>query len=801
MATKPGGIHMRFRSIDAARLFAAIVATVSIGRVSAAELPAASANPSDLPAAGPQLEELVVTATRTSELLSRVPVSMSAFSQDRLDTLGVKTIADVANLTPGVTFTSRKAIAIRGVVSNAGAGTTGVYVDDTPIQIYTVGAFATDAVPAIFDLDRIEVLRGPQGTLFGSGSMGGTVRYITPQPSLSDYSFRARAESSYSDQVNPSYEGGLAVGGPIMKDVLGFRASAFYRRDGGWIDRVDRTTGAIVDRDANWGESYALRLATTWAPREGIEITPAIYHQYRYQNAGQGFPINTGDGNSASWESFSNPGAGIFRNGSRIETPGQDRSTLSSMTMKFHLGAATLIANTSYYDREGSNLADSSTFDASLFGFTTPTGTAVPGVPDWNSYDVIHNRQRSFVQEIRIQSGQQQRLRWVAGVYYDNNDQYNLEEFHAPSLPLLVQNAFGATMVDVFGEELLTPDIGFFGELKSKNSQVAGFGEANLDLTDTVTVTAGLRKSRPKYSFHGTNDGPYNGGRSISSGSTSDSPWTPKAGVDFKPTDTTMFYLTAAKGFRTGGANTPIAAGRCDADLAALGLTTPPQTYRSDAVWSYEIGAKSKLFDQRLQLSSSVFNINWSDIQQRVYLPTCGFYIVSNLGEARSRGFDLQMQGLVTDWIKLGLNVGYNDARFSKTVAQGPSNLVTDGDYLPISPWSGTVSGDIDFHVAALPAYLHAEYVVASSYPSTLVTRNPENSSYDPDYYRRPSTRLAYLRAGVRVGEFDISLFANNLFNADTTIGRSNDNLGSPLFVINNLQPRVFGITVAYRSE
>jgi hypothetical protein len=159
------------------------------------------------------------------------------------------------------------------------------------------------------------------------------------------------------------------------------------------------------------------------------------------------------------------------------------------------------------------------------------------------------------------------------------------------------------------------------------------------------------------------------------------------------------------------------------------------------------------------------------------------------------------MQGLVTDWLTLGLNVGYNDASFTKTVALESSNLVTDGDYLPVAPWSGTVSADFDFDVGALPAYVHAEYVVASSYPSMLVARDPENSSYDPDYYRRPATRLAYLRAGVRFGDFDVSLFANNLFNSDTTVGRANDNLGSPLFVINNLQPRVFGITVSFRGE
>ena len=745
-----------------------------------------------------QLTDIVVTATRTAEALSRVPVSVSAFSQEQMDTLGIKTIADLANLTPGVTFTERKAVAIRGIVSNAGAGTTGIYIDDTPIQLYVVGAFATDAVPAIFDLDRVEVLRGPQGTLFGSGSMGGTVRYITPQPSLTEYSMYGRAETSQVDRGGLSYEAGVAGGGPIINDVLGFRASAYYRRDGGWIDRVSRYTGDVLDENANWGESYALRLAMTWVPLEGVEITPAIYQQYRYQNAGQGFPINTGDGASASWESFSDPANGIFRNASRIPTPGYDRSTLSSLSMKIDLGGPTLLSNTYYYDRTGSNITDSSTFDSSLFGFITPTGPAVPGIADWNSYDNIHNRQQAFAQEIRVQSNQKNRLRWVAGAYYDNNKQFNDETFHAPDLPLLVQNAFGSTMLGFFGEDLLPPDIGYDGKLYSRNSQTAVFGQFNFDLIPSVTLTAGLRKAWLEYSFNGANDGPYNGGPSSGSGSAKDAPLTPKFGIDFKPDDDNLYYISAAKGFRTGGANTPIPEARCDADLAALGFSSAPETYKSDGVWSYEAGAKNKLFGNKLQIATSVFRINWTDIQQRVYLPTCGFYIVSNLGTAKSQGFDIQSQVRVADHLTLGLNVGYDDARFTKTVSLQSSNLVTNGDYLPIAPWTGTLSGDFDYIVMERPVYLHGEYIVTSGYP-LVIQRDARNSSYDPDYYDKPSTRLLNMRAGMRFGRLDVSLFANNMFDSHTTTNRANDNLGSPLFVINNLQPRSVGITVAVR--
>jgi iron complex outermembrane recepter protein len=737
-----------------------------------------------------EVDEIIVTATRNSEAISKVPLSISAFSQEKMDTLGVKTIADIAALTPGVTFTQRKAVAIRGIVSNAGAGTTGIYIDETPIQIYNAGAFVTDAVPALFDLDRVEVLRGPQGTLFGSGSMGGTVRYITPQPNLSEYSVYARGEASFVDNGGPSFEGGVAVGGPISQDKLGFRASGYYRRDGGWIDRVDRSTGAVADKEANWGESYALRAALTWQPVNGVEFTPAVFHQYRYNNASQGFPITTGDGTSASWEGFSNPDKGIFRSGARIPTPGRDRSTLYSLTTKIDVGTAQLIGSTAYYNRKNHNITDSSTYDSFFLGATiTPTSVNIPGFGDWDSYDEIYSTQKSFSQEVRIQSGRDQPLRWVAGVFYEHNKQFNTESFHTPSLDALM-----GTPSTVRG------DLGFFGQIASKNTQIAGFAQVDFDVTEQITLTAGIRKAQLKYSFDGENDGFYNGGFTSANGSTKDSPWTPKFGAQFKADDNNLFYANVAKGFRTGGANAPIANTVCGGDLNAIGFSAAPATYNSDSVWNYEVGAKNKLFGNKLQISSSAFRVDWSQIQSRVFLP-CGFFIVGNLGKAKSQGFDIQLSGRVADGVTLGANVGYNDAKYMQTLATSVpgTNLVTKGDKLPISPWTATVTGDFDFDLAGKSSYVHAEYRYQSGYPN-LIEQNPANAgTFNPDYYDRPATNLVYLRAGMRFDTVDVSVFANNLLNSSTTTGRASDN-GTPLFIINNVQPRVVGVTITYRQ-
>src|SRR6202045_1994291 len=222
------------------------------------------------PAAAGGLEEIVVTATRREENISRVPISITAINQEMLDQKGIKDFSDVVRFTPGVAFDSSQTnqISIRGISSSGGSGTTGIYIDDTPIQVRSLGFNSDDALVKLFDLDRVEVLRGPQGTLFGAGSEGGTVRYITVQPSLTQTSVYAKGETSYTQGGAPSYESGLAVGTPVVDGVFGIRFSAWYRRDGGWIDRIDPTTLQLVDANANRVGTAALRLAGLWQPND-----------------------------------------------------------------------------------------------------------------------------------------------------------------------------------------------------------------------------------------------------------------------------------------------------------------------------------------------------------------------------------------------------------------------------------------------------------------------------------------------------------------------------------------------------
>src|SRR5580700_10099763 len=212
-----------------------------------------------------ELQEVVVTATRHEEALSKVPISVTALTQDDMDMRGIKDFQDIARFTPGVSIdnSGTNAISIRGISSSAGAGTTGIYLDDTPIQMRNVGFNPDDTLPKTFDLERVEILRGPQGTLFGAGAEGGAVRYIMTQPSLTATSTYVRSEASYTEYGQPSAEFGIAHGGPIIDGTLGFRVSAWYRYDGGWIDRVsdssDPADPTVIAHNVNYSNTLVLR--------------------------------------------------------------------------------------------------------------------------------------------------------------------------------------------------------------------------------------------------------------------------------------------------------------------------------------------------------------------------------------------------------------------------------------------------------------------------------------------------------------------------------------------------------------
>lgn len=739
--------------------------------------------------------EIVVTAQRRGESIQKVPISISAYTQQTLDRQGVRDIQDVVRLTPGLDFTrggpqNLANIAIRGIRSNGGASTTGIYIDDVPIQARRVGYAGGSPFPQTFDLERVEVLRGPQGTLFGAGSQGGTIRFITPSPSLTDFSAYGRAEVSTTRFGNEGYEAGAAVGGPLVKDKIGFRASAWYRKQAGWIDRANPRTGAIVDEDSNQGNTFVGRAAVTFAPVDAVKLTASLFYQREHA-----------DDANTYWDILSNPGQGKFVNGNEIAAPTTDKFMIPSLTASVELSDdVSLISVSSYLSRDQSIIADYTQLQRAII-FRNPIPPAGAASPS-----VFTNTQRSFTQEVRLQStAPGQRLRWVIGGFYQNSRQNATQFVTDPTLVNEFETATGLPFTAVFGVPPLPGGLIYYQDpFKTVDKQIAGFGQVDYDIMDNLTVTAGLRVASARFSFRTSVGGPFGGVPFVDQGRQKDSPVTPKFGLEYRFSPNNSVYVSAAKGFRVGGSNARQLS-PCQAQLNALGLGgINPTTFSSDSVWSYEAGTKNQSADRRLTFNASAFYVKWSNIQQFVTLASCGGGFIANLGEAENTGFDLQLAYAPVDGLNLGAAVGYTHGKFKNTVyAAAPqigNSAVTAGDRLQGSPWRASFNAEYTWQVGSdTDAYARADYQFASQESPLVPQNNPANGlNFVPFYYGAPETHYVTARVGVKFRQVDLSLFVDNLLDASTALDKQNL-VGTQLTRESGFRPRTIGLTGTIR--
>jgi outer membrane receptor protein involved in Fe transport len=750
---------------------------------------------------GAKLEEIVVTATRQARPLSTVPISASVFTRKTLEAEGATQIDDIALMTPGVTFTRGNSgtaqIAIRGINSDSGASTTGVYIDDTPVQSRVIGFSSTTIFPDVFDVERVEILRGPQGTLFGAGSEGGTIRFITTQPSLTDYTDDTRGELAFTEHGDPSFEARAALGGPLVENEIGFRTSLSYRHDGGYTDRVDRFGGGLIARDDDWQDSYNARLALAVEPVDHLKITPSLYFQSIYINDSQTY-----------WEYLSDPARGRFDDGAPVTAPFRANSYLPALNVNYRAASFTVTSNTSLYEQDNRNNRDLSALIPNDLGVEITPTHPVPGDPGYESQDLFVTSQKAFTQEIRIQSNAlESRFTWVAGVFYQHEHQSS--DQYVPDTPAsfnaLVEAALGESTQQAFGMGLADGVYSYRSIINSIDEQIAGFGEISVKPVERVTLTAGLRVERSTFSFTNSSDGPFNGGLTVVNGNESETPVIPKYGVSYQVSPGNLLYATAAKGFRTGGANAAIPS-RCDADLASLGYPSAPDSYKSDSVWSYEIGSKNRLLEGRLRLQSSLFEVKWSGIQQQVTLGTgCGLNFVANLGRATSRGFDLQGEYLANDHLTTGLAVGYDDAAFDQSILSPPDPvtgvrpvLVRSGNSLGVNPWMAAVNAQYDFTAWSRGAYLRVDDQFAGRQSNPTPAEDPRNQTYASGLVELPQTNLLNFRLGTRFANgLDLSLFVKNLLDSHPVLSRTQ--VGSNLDLIysdRTFRPRTIGITI-----
>ena len=752
-----------------------------------------------------EISEIIVTATRVSERLSRVAASVTAFDQAKLDEEGIRSMQDVARLAPGVTFSNviglaRSEIAIRGVSSQVGAATTGIYIDDTPVQVRAVGA-ATHAYPEIFDLERIEVLRGPQGTLFGAGSEGGAVRFITPQPSLDHYTGYSRAEAAVTEHGDPSWEAGLAVGGPIVEDKIGFRASAWNRRTGGYIDRVSNIDSHSTDKNANYRDAFVARVALGVKPTDWLDVTASVFHQDT-------------DDNDSAWffRRISERKQGKFLNAGPLYSPAHDEFDLSTLNAQADLGRFMLTSVTSYLDRKGKLRTDGSlTFPQLLLGPQVFAQNLYLGLlPQYVLASDLPTKQQSFTQEVRLQTADStERLTGIVGIFIQRSKQNGGQSIFDPLLPDLVATYFGGLPVEaVFGTPMLSPTQSYLSSDEAHDDQDAIFGELSYRVTDNLKVTAGARYAKTSFEFETFQAGPWAGTAALSAaGTQKEKPFTPKFGLTYSLSDSDMVYATASKGFRVGGANKPIpvSSDACRADLAAFGLTQAVGPYDSDSVWSYEIGTKSSgLFDGRVQLFTSAYYLKWSDIQQSLFLPRCGYQFIGNLGSAVSVGGDVQFQVRVTRHFNVSGTVAYNDAHYDKELLGPPGpdgvpvTFVDKGNAVGGAPWAVTLATDYNAEMFGREGYARVTYAYTSGPDRHLPAQDPDTLSYNPAAFQPGATNIVNLRAGLRNEKVDVSLFVNNVFDSAPIVGSTNFAAGLPVFLDITLPPRTIGLTATY---
>ena len=770
-----------------------LASNTTLGAVVApAPAPAASSSPSSTPPStvGAESGDIVVTATRHAQSASSVPISLSVYNQAALDARGIRSIEDTVRFTPGLNFTQTwgnvSNISIRGINSDVGSGTTGIYVDDTPIQAKSFGYGNGNVYPRLFDLERVEVLRGPQGTLFGGSSEGGTIRYLTPQPGLESWSGYSRAEVSATSGGSANYEVGAAVGGPIVKDKIGFRVSAYYRHDGGYIDREDYFTHEVLAKNSNSQDAYVVRGALLFAPSDALHITASMLWQKTLLADSNQFLL-----------ALSDPSQNKLVAGQPQAQPDRDQFYLPALKIEYHGTGFDVISNSSYYIRNNTFDPDYSTVVPGAFA-----GQAyLSALPNYRATANLENRYRSFVQELRVQSSDPKaRLHWVAGAYYSHLSQYAGEQIIDPDFGDIIEYAYGNTLQNVTGQSLIDGKYSYLQNFHTVDQEFAVFGDLNYEVVKGVHLSAGAREAIPWYKTDFYVTGPFNFATVQGSTHGKGHPLSPKFGVNWQIDPHDMVYFTAAKGYRVGGGNVPVNSDACAADLAVRGFSSAPTGYNPDSLWSYEVGVKSRLFGS-LQVDASVFHVVWNNIQRNVYMPDCGLQFTANLGKAQSNGFDLQLTQKLGKAFTLTGQIGYTNAHYTETLSvsgdTGTLPIVRAGDQLQELPWTVVLGGQYDFRAFARDGFLRFDYNFIGGHVITPAL-DAGTSSYQSAVPPEQSYTLLSARLGLTVSGIDFAVFGNNLLDQHPRLANYT-NGGAAYLKTSTLRPRVIGLNATHR--
>jgi iron complex outermembrane recepter protein len=777
-----GNGNLIFRPIKLSVLVAAVVFST-----------ASNADPTTPPAgANNALDEIVVTAEKRESTVQSTAISLTAISGDQLRAQGISGISGIVAEVPGISMRTsgpgQTELEMRGMASSGGAApTVGFYLDEVPLTpppFTPTGKVVID--PDLFDLNRVEVLRGPQGTLYGAGSMGGTIKLIANRPDVDkiEGDIDTTVSGTQGGGVNPGINAMFNV--PLIDHTLALRVVVTNQYTSGWIDRdviadfpfpinpcaawgTGCTRGNVLaspitqqNKNVNWENLTSGRASLLFKPNENLSIdTFAMYQRTRVGGYSE-YDQPPGSGTEAHYQPYP------------INEPFSDEFSLVGVTIDYDFDVARLTSATSYWRRSEKQTQDSTeaieSYFASFFGVQQFAPNAFTEEDD----------SRQFSQEFRVASGGQSRFQWLGGVFYSKLRQI-YEDYNGT--PLLADFSAGGASANPNGIIFQSYDPYYL-------TQYAVFGEASYKLADAWKATIGERYSHFANDLDESQSGILspsgNAIPSVASFRTTSSGVTPKFNLAYEPNADLTVYASASKGVRPGGANGPIPGN--------IGCALTTETYSPDSIWDYEIGEKARFMDRRFTINADFFYIKWNNVQQLI-TQSCGYGLNANAGNARSFGPEIEITAQLNNNLMLSVAGTYTNAKITQVnpvIAAADPTLVDGFPILNIPKYTETTT--LTYKTPLTPNYDFTA-LLSNSYVGT-------STDVSFAYEQLPSYDILKLRLGA-VGTFWTGyFFVNNLTNAKAELSI---NTTSFSWVIPSLtrvatnQPRTIGVEANYR--
>ena len=772
----------------------ASLALVAPSAAFAAPDPAAAAAAQAAPAAPAkdELTDIVVTASRSgAESLQKVPIAVSVVNIDQITKSGQGNLSDLAKFTPSLSITEGapgfNKFNMRGL-STGGYATSdtsdrslvAVYLDDTPISVQ-----GQTPDLKVYDLERVEILRGPQGTLFGAGSMAGTIRFVTAKPSLTKTFGTAEAGVATTEHGAASYNIRGMITLPIVSDTLAVRANFYVGRDGGFIDNI----GLRNKQNANSNNTYQGRVAVRWTPSPDLTVDGSITYE---RSIARG--LNSAFSGLAPYTVLTNGPEGT-----------DDRFRLYQLGADYDAGFANLIVTGAYTDRA---IGFDASVEPQIGYFFQDYGSAL--TPQTNTYPLfeaptaysdnlarslpaelyqIDQKLKDYMGEARLVSKSGGPLKWTVGVFYEQQDRHLRQDIPTAGFDTLsyVNYFYGPFAVPGGKYNSQTVDGAFqpndiFSGLQDVNEhQFAAYADGTWHVTDRLDLTAGVRYFNFKEKYYLFESGFYGVVNHVpltTNATLKSNGFNPRGNISYKVNDDFLVYGEVAKGFRYGGGNQPVPigtagiAGQCASNLASYGYTAAPLTFGPDKLWNYTIGEKAKLAGGRITLNASAYYIDWSDVQTRLRL-NCSYFFTDNKGKITSKGLELETMIKATPELTLSLSGSINDSKANGDI---PTVGAFDGDRTPYYPkytanfqaFYDRPVGHGDLHLQLGYQYQSSQNTTFNNFSTTLTGGKLTATGPSQTFAVIPESHNLSASATYNIGQFEFGVYGNNLADGVT---------------------------------